>query len=142
VWVFVCVCACARTRAHTHTHTHTEVFRSHGCQVAMVKKFCMVTPNCYESSVLHLPYGTLLLLRIMRWVQDFVKFVQSCIYTVRIQFHFPTFCVFHNFTQLFYGSSQMAIIKMFLGFFGIFRQFPHKCKIGVLHYIASILNMT
>jgi hypothetical protein len=43
--------------------------------------------------------------------------------------------------QLFYDSRQMAIIKIFPGLFAIFWQSPQKHKIGVLHYIASILNM-
>ena len=74
--MYVCVCVCARARTHTtHTRiqTHTEVCRNHGCQVAMVNKFCMVTPNFCESSVVHLLYGTLLVPKIMRWVQDFCK---------------------------------------------------------------------
>ena len=131
----VCVCVCARARAracvrtHTRTHTHTEVCRSHGCQVAMVNKFCMVTPNCCESLVHFMaPFWCL---ESRGGYKIFVKFVQSCIYTVRLQFYVPTFCIFHNFTQLFYGSSQMAIIKMFPGFFCIFRWSPQKCKIGV-----------
>jgi hypothetical protein len=138
----VCVYVRACTHACAHTHTNTEVCRSHGCQVAMVNKFCMVTPNCCESSVWHLLYGTLLVPRIMRWVQDFCKICEILYIHSKTPIYVPTFCVFHNFPQLFYGSSQMAIIKMFPGLFGIFRQSPQKRKIGVLHYIASTFNMT
>ena len=147
--VSACVCAHAdartraRARTHTHTHTHTQT-----CAEVMGAKLQWWINFVWWHLTVVRPQDSICFMENFWYLElwggskIFVKFVQSCIYAVRLQFYAPTFCVFHSFTQLFYGSSQMAIIKIFPGFFWHFQPVSTKCKIGVLCFIASTFNMT
>jgi hypothetical protein len=58
---------------------------SQGCtnarrQVAVATKFCAVTPNICDSSVCHLLHVTLLALRILRGLLDFLKICATISY--------------------------------------------------------------